>query len=87
MLKEKIQRLGLKVAAVASAIGLYAVNAVKAVDPTLADVTTTFTGHVSTILTFVVAVLGAFIGAMLIPMGLRAIYRLVRRLLSKGPRA
>ena len=52
-----------------------------AVDPTLTDVATTFTGHVSTILTFLVAILGSFIGAMLIPLGLRYIYRWVRKLM------
>jgi len=84
MVSTTLKRYGLKIGAVASAIGLFAVNAVKAVDPVLSDVTTTFTGHVSTVLTFIVAVLGAFIAAMLIPMGLRAIYRLVRRLLGKA---
>lgn len=81
---DKVKKYGLKIGAVASAIGLFAVNAVKAVDPVLADVTTTFTGHVSTILTFTVAVLGAFITAALIPLGLRAIYRLVRKMLGKA---
>jgi len=53
-----------------------------AVDPTLSDVSDLFTAHVTAILTFAVAVIGAFIGAALIPVGLKKLWHYVMKLLG-----
>jgi high-affinity nickel permease len=82
-MRNKLNILAYRVAGVSAAVLLVASRAVKAVDPTLTDVATTFATHVSSILTFVVAVLGGFILASLVPMGLKKILQLIKRLMGK----
>lgn len=71
------------VAALVAASALFLVNAVGAVDPTLADVSTTFSTYVTDILTFAVAVIGAFTLAMLVPMGLKKLIAYIHKLLGR----
>jgi len=65
------------------AVGLLVANAAAfAVDPTLADVSGSFATYVTEILTFIVAIVGAFILASLVPMGFRKLWSYVKRLIG-----
>lgn len=82
MISNRYKAIALRVGAVATTMAAYAMTAVKAVDPTLADVSGDFAAYVTDILTFAVAVIGAFTAAMLIPMGLKKLIAYVRKLLG-----
>lgn len=80
-MRTNMKILAFRVSTVAPLAALALMRAAKAVDPTLTDVATTFATHVTAILTFAVAVLGGFILASLVPMGLKKIWHLIKRLL------
>ncbi|MEY4722824.1 MAG: hypothetical protein RLZZ324_337 [Candidatus Parcubacteria bacterium] len=82
-MNNKMQLRAYKVASVASVMGLFALTAVKATDPDLATVATSATGYVSSILTFTVAILGAFIVASFVPAGLKKLWHKAMQLIGR----
>jgi len=74
-----------KAVAITSVAGMLGATLIcSAVDPALSDVSDLYAAAVTAILTFIVAIVGAFITASLVPMGFRKLWHYVRKLLGLG---